>query len=124
MITITPEPRHTQAPHTTCRIFVTPHATAAYRARIYAGASEALAEREIEAALRHPLFTCQSCDGLLTLWGCRNRSGFAFLVATDPGDLEAPFLLVRTVGPAWFWKEARRYWQALGVNKPLHGGKQ
>jgi hypothetical protein len=122
-ITVYPNSQPTQAPRRACKIFITPHAVDAYRERIYRGADDPQASAEISAALRHPLFVCTTHDGALALWGCLNRVGFPFVAATDPADQEAPFLLVRTVGPPWFWTETRPHWKAAGITQPLHGGR-
>lgn len=91
-------------------IFVTPHAAHAYIARVDRSAHP---ESDILNTLAAPLF------GLLlptqTLWGCRTRDGHPFLACTDSADERATYLLVRTVGPWWFWHEARPAWVAAGV---------
>lgn len=123
MTIIIPQPLRTQAPRRQCQVFVTPHAIAMYQERIWHHADDARATAEIASALRHPLFTCTDRDGRLALWGCLNRARFPFVIATDPADHEAPFLLVRTVGPPWYWKETRPMWRAAGITQPLHGGR-
>lgn len=92
------------------KVLVTPHACRAYAERVCAVVTEQQAEAEIGEALRAPLFRCPSADGKLTLWGCLNRAGFPFLAGTDPADEGAEFLLVRTVGPKWFWHECKELW--------------
>jgi len=99
-------------------LFITPHAVRAYRERIFQRLTPQQAEAEIRAALAQPLFQCATGDGRLALWGCVNRGGFRFLVATDPPGA-GEFLLVRTVGPEWFWHEARPHWKAC--SRPAEG---
>ena len=90
--------------------FVTPHATRTYAERVAPFARHPALD--VAHALARPVF-CLVLPGK-TLWGCVNRAGLPFLAATDPADENAPFLLVRTVGPWWFWHEARAEWQRLG----------
>jgi hypothetical protein len=58
-----------------------------------------------------------SARGELTLWGCRNRASYPFLIATDLADDNAEFLLVRTCGERWYWHECDKAWRAVGVRK-------
>lgn len=101
----------------TAKVLVTPHASEAYRARVCRLVTPERAEAEIVAALRSPLFHCPSANGNLTLWGCVNPAGYPFLVATDPADEGAPFLLVRTCGQWWYWHEADSHWRAYQTSK-------
>ena len=91
------------------RILITPHAIRIYQERIKA-VDDAQAEAEIVQALQGPLFHCPASRGDVTLWGCRNWTGYPFVVATDPADEGAEFLLVRTCGPWWYWHECRNLW--------------
>lgn len=92
-------------------VFVTPHAAAAFAARVRSGARDPA--KEIVLALRRPIFRLARPG--LTLWGCLTAEGDPYLIATDPAGESAPFLLVRTVGPWWFWHEARPLWKQAGV---------
>ncbi len=103
-------------------VFVSPHAIERYQERIYRAGQEQV-RREIEAALAQPLFSVACQTDALTLWGVRNQYGHAFVVATDPADAGAPFLLVRTCGPAWWWKECRPAWRRIGVRAGYKGGR-
>lgn len=53
-----------------------------------------------------PLFVCRADSGDL-LWGLRNRGGFDFVAVTGRS------LEVVTVGPCWYWHEARPYYRRL-----------
>jgi hypothetical protein len=99
----------------TGKIMVTPHAVEMYILRICHWLTPEEAEAELVEALWRPLFHCLSANGALMLWGCLNRAGYPILVATDPADVEAPFLLVRTVGPRYHWHEARQQWRAYNI---------
>ncbi len=89
-------------------VLVTPHAERAARDRLGSGVS-------LADALRAPLFRLPLPGRDLTLWGCLRPGGAPLLVLTDPADLAAPFLLVRTAGPWYFWHEARPLWVRAGV---------
>ena len=90
---------------------ITPHAARRYRERVVPpslGLTDDLAARELLRALEAPLFGFALQGGWL--WGCRNASGHFFL-AWAKNHLSP----VETVGPPWFWHEARPYWQAAGI---------
>lgn len=93
------------------QVFVSPHACRSYRQRVYGNLTAEQAVAEITEALQQPLFHCPSGSNGLTLWGCLNRIGHQFVVATDPADEGAEFLLVRTCGPRHFWHETKRFWR-------------
>ncbi len=104
-------------------IFVTPHAIEAFRCRLVPQASEAEARQQIQYGIAHALFLLPDHWGSeeLMLWGCLRPDGKPFMIATDPADRAAPFVLVRTCGPAWFWHCARRLWQQRGYGRWLEG---
>jgi hypothetical protein len=70
------------------------------------------AEAELRKALERPLFYCRSKRGDL-LMGARNRH-WTFIAAcrADGAALE-----VCTVGPCWYWHEARRYYRRLMASR-------
>ena len=92
-------------------ILITPHARTVYRARLCGWLDDDRAEVEIREALAEPLFHAPSSRGDLTLWGCRNRIGVLLVIATAPADEQAPYLLVQTCGPWWYWHEIKQFWR-------------
>lgn len=87
-------------------MFISAHAVTAYQERVYA-CGPRRAHAEIEEAFGSPLFACQADSGDI-LWGLRNRSGFVFIGVTPASGERAEVL---TVGPCWYWHEARPYYR-------------
>ncbi len=88
-------------------VCVSAHAIDMYRERVYPCPPEQ-AQREIEEAFARPLFVCPSSRGDALLWGLRNRGGFPFIAVTN---LEGERLEVQTVGPCYYWHEAKPYYR-------------
>lgn len=97
-------------------IHVTEHAVERYAehvrrlARVRLSPQEAM--REIcEALDTGPLFTCRSARGEVLL-GLRNRHGWTFIAACGAEARE-----VATVGPCWYWHEARPYYRKMMASR-------
>lgn len=70
------------------------------------------AEEEIREALSAPLFYCRAARGDLLL-GLRNR--YWTFIAACRGD--GTVLEVTTVGPCWYWHEARPHYRRLMASR-------
>jgi len=93
-------------------IYCTAHAIRRYRERVSrVPLTPEQARREIEEAMRRPLFARELRPSGLVLWGCRNAHGFCFTAATAPLDRHPGWLVVQTVGPWWHWHEVKRLWR-------------
>ncbi len=90
------------------------HLTQRYRERVLPPMSP-LSDHEIDAelykALTVPLFGFAIHNGWL--WGCRNQAGYPFLAWSKTANS-----CIETLGPAWFWREARPFWRAAGIVIP------
>jgi hypothetical protein len=91
--------------------FVTPHAARRYRQLIYFHLTEAQAVQEIEEGITEPLFKAPASSEGVVLYACLNLKDHPFVAACDPAPENAEFLLVRTVGPWWYWHEIKPLWR-------------
>lgn len=90
-------------------MIISAHAVEQYRVRIRVAPPER-ARYEIEAALARPFFVCRSASGDI-LYGIRNCGGFVFVAVVDFQET------VTTVGPCWYWHEAKSCYRKLMRSK-------
>ena len=90
-------------------LFVTPHAVACFRERVFRHATAALAIRQVQAALQEPLDWFPAREGGVT-YLCELPDGRRFgAVVMPPREDAQPWPAVVTVGEPWRWHEFNRW---------------